>query len=430
MKRKLILSGSALLSLLCVAGVQAEEGVSGHVEATGKSIDVSGNKAKFSEYGDADSGVTGGVEMKYDAEAGFLNFNADEIARDTQNFKIEAGQYEKFKLDAYYKEIQHNFDFDARSFYTGVGTNNLTTTATSASLPTNAATWPSVFDYAISRDQYGAGIKLNMLKPFFADFSVSQEDRTGIKAAGVYSSVSIELPEPVDYETNTFKAEIGYGEDPFFVSMSYLNSSFDNAHDYLYFQSLTAANTSEFLSLAPDNDYSKFALKGRVKLPLSSSLSLSYGKSEAESESNLATAYNTAGNARTNILSDPLFNGKVDTTSYNIVLASSPLDFLDGKVFYSNYDKENKSDRISSTVGATTFTNHLFDYEKKSYGVEAGLKLPADVKLTPYYKFVATCQKPTTTSTVSMPSGAVLISWPSRRAMKEWSAIPPGSNSS
>ena len=46
MKRKLVLSGSALLSLLCVAGVQAEEGgVSGHVEATGKSIDVSGNKA-------------------------------------------------------------------------------------------------------------------------------------------------------------------------------------------------------------------------------------------------------------------------------------------------------------------------------------------------------------------------------------------------
>lgn len=388
MKRKLVLSGSALLSLLCVAGVQAAEGVSGHIEATGKSIDVNGNKAKFSEYGDADSGITGGVEMKYDTESGFLNFNADEVARDTQNFKIEAGQYEKFKLDAYYKEIQHNFDFDAKTFYTGVGSNNLTTTATSASLPTNAATWPSVFDYAVSRDQYGAGIKLNMMKPFFADFSVSQEDRTGIKASGTYSSISIELPEPVDYETNTFKAEIGYGEDPFFVSMSYLSSRFDNAHEYLYFTSLTAANTSEFISLAPDNDYSKLAFKGRVKLPMSSSLSLSYGKSEAESESNLATAYNTAGNARTNTLSDSTFNGKVDTTSYNIVLASSPLTFLDGKVFYSSYDKENKSDRITSTVNTTTFTNHLFDYEKTSYGAEAGLKLPAHIKLTPYYKFV------------------------------------------
>ncbi|MFH1019298.1 MAG: MtrB/PioB family outer membrane beta-barrel protein, partial [Pseudomonadota bacterium] len=388
MKRKLVLSGSALLSLLCVAGVQAEDGVSGHIEVTGKSIDVSGNRAKFSEYSDSDSGVTGGVELQYDAEAGFLNFTADEIARDTQSFNVEAGQYGRFELDAFYKEIQHNFNFDAKSFYNGVGSNRLTTTATSTALPSNHTTWPSVFDYAVSRDQYGAGIKLNMMKPFFADFSVSQEDRTGIKATGTYSGVSIELPEPVDYETNTFKAEIGYGQDPFFVSMSYLNSSFDNANEYLYFDSLTASNRSEFLSLAPDNDYSKFALKGRVKLPLSSSLSLSYGKSEAESEANLATLYNTAGNARTNVLSDSLFNGKVETTSYNIVLASSPLNFLDGKVFYSNYDKENKSDRIISTVGTTTFTNHLFDYEKTSYGVEAGLKLPADIKLTPYYKFV------------------------------------------
>lgn len=389
MKRKLVLSGSALLSLLCVAGVQAEEGVvSGHIEATGKSIDVNGSKAKFSEYGDADSGITGGVEMQYDAEAGFLNFNADEIARDTQNFKVEAGQYGKFKLDAFYKEIQHNFNFDAKSFYTGVGGNNLTTTATSAALPTNAATWPSVFDYAVSRDQYGAGIKLNMMKPFFADFSVSQEDRTGIKAAGVYSGVSIELPEPVDYETSTFKAEVGYGEDPIFFSMSYLKSNFDNANQYLYFTSLAAANTSEFLTLPPDNDYSKFALKGRLKMPMSSALALNFSKSTAESDVNLNSSYNTNGSARTNTLSDNLFNGKVDTISYGAILTSSPVDFLDAKLHFSNYDKKNKSDEILSTVTTTSFDNHLFDYEKQSYGLEAGFKLPAHVKLTPYYKNV------------------------------------------
>lgn len=392
MKRKLILSGSALLSLLCVAGVQAEEGVSGHVEATGKSIDVNGNKAKFSEYGDADSGVTGGVEMKYDAESGFLNFTADEIARDTQNFNLEAGQYGKFKLDAFYKEIQHNNTFDAKTFYTGVGTNNLTTTATSASLPTNAATWPSVFDYEVSRDQYGAGIKLNMMKPFFADFSVFQEDRKGIKAAGVYSGVSIELPEPVDYETNTFKAEVGYGEDPFFASLSYLQSNFDNANQNLYFTSLAAANTSEFLTLPPNNDYSKFAFKGRVKMPMSSTLAVNLSKSKAESDFNLASAYNTNGSARTNTLSDNIFNGQVDTLSYGVILTSSPVDFLDAKLHYSGYEKENKSDEITSSVTSgtttTTFDNHLFDYDKTSYGLEAGFKLPAHVKLTPYYKNV------------------------------------------
>lgn len=404
--KKILVTGFALLPMLCVTGVQAEEGVSGHIEATGKSIDAR-SKAKFSEYNDADSGVTGGVELKYDAEAGFLNFNADEIARDTQNFNIEAGQYGKFKLDAFYKEIQHNFDFDAKTFYTGVGTNNLTTTATGASLPTADANWPSVFDYAVSRDQYGAGIKLNMLKPFFADFSVSQEDRKGIKAAGVYggsyslasvsgtnptgrTGVSIELPEPVDYQTNTFKAEVGYGQDPFFVSLSYLQSNFDNANQYLYFTSLppNPATSSEFLTLPPNNDYSKFAFKGRVKMPMSSALAVNLSKSKAESEFNLINAYNAAGVAYTNTLSDPLFNGQVDTLSYGMILTSSPADFLDAKLHYSGYEKQNKSDEITSTANGTTFDNHLFDYDKTSYGFEAGFKLPAHVKLTPYYKNV------------------------------------------
>lgn len=388
MKRKLILPGSALLSLLCVAGVQAEEGVSGHIEATGKSFNVNGNKAKFSEYGDADSGVTGGVEMKYNAEAGYLNFNADEIARDTQNFNIEAGQYGKFKLDAFYKEIQHNFTFDAKSFYTGVGSNTLTTTATSAALPTNPSTWPTVFDYAVSREQYGAGIKMNMMKPFFADFAVSREDRTGIKAAGTYSGISIELPEPVDYKTNTFKAEVGYGEDPIFFSMSYLKSNFENANPYLYFSSLTATNTSEFLTLPPDNDYSKFALKGRLKMPLSSALALNFSKSAAESDVNLNSTYNTAGAARANALSDNVFNGKVDTINWGMILTSSPVDFLDLKLHYTDYDKKNKSDEILSTVTTTSFDNHLFDYEKQSYGIETGFKLPAQIKLTPFFKHV------------------------------------------
>lgn len=389
MKRILVISGSALLSLLCFAGVQAKEGLSGHVEATGKIIDISGNKAKFSEYGDPDSGITGGVEMKYDSNAGYLNFNADDVARDTQNFEIEAGQYEKFKLDAYYNEIQHNFDFDAKSFYSGVGTSSLTTTATSTSLPTNSNTWPSVFDYAVSRDQYGAGIKLKLLKPFFADFSVSQEDRSGIKAAGGYTGVSIELPEPVDYKTNTFQAEVGYGKNPFFASISYVNSSFDNNNQYLYFTNLAnLANRTEFLSLPPNNTYSKLAFKGRVKLPLQSSIALSYGKSEAESDANLATSYLSSTTTRVNTLSDNLFNGKVDTTSYNIVLASSPLEIIDAKVFYTSYDKENKSDEILSSSTAGTFTNHLFDYEKKSYGIEAGLKLPVHVKMAPSYKHV------------------------------------------
>lgn len=390
--KKILVAGFALLPVLCSTGVYAAEGMSGTVSVGGISNDVSGNKAKFSEYGDPDSGVTGGLEMRSNVESGFVNFTAADIARDIQNFTFDTGQYGKFKVDAYYKEIPHNLTFDAKSYYSGVGSDTLTTTATSTSLPNTPDTWPSVFDYSVTRDQYGAGLKLDMLKPLFANFSVSKNDQSGIKPTATYIGISAELPEPVDYETNTIRGEIGYGEDPIFVSMSYLLSSFDNTSQYLDFSSLAAANRSEFLGLPPDNTYSKFAIKGRVKMPMHSSLAANFSQAKAESTMDLAPAYNSNGTAFVHNLSDTVFDGKVNTINYNIVLTSSPASFLDGKLFFSGYEKDNDSDKITSsrttTTTTTPFDNHLFGYEKTSYGIETGFKIPGHVKLTPYYKNV------------------------------------------
>ncbi len=391
--KKILVTAVALLPALCGAWAYGAEEFSGQVTVEGRSIDVSGEEAKFNEYDDPDSGFTGGLDLNYNAGSGFLNFSSGTIGRDTQTYDFGAGLYDKFTIDLYYKEIPHNLTFDARTFYRGVGSDTLTTTATSASLPTDPTVWPSEFDYSVSRDQYGAGIKLNLLKPFFADFSVTQEDREGIKPAGTYSGISTELPEPVDYKTNTFKAEVGYGEDPFFAALSYVYSRFENDNPYLYFPSLAAANTSEFLSLPPDNSNSKISFKGRVKLPMSSALAVNIGKSESKSDMDLLNAYNTNGSARILSLSDTEFDGEVDTLTYNVVLTSRPLAFADAKLFYSGYEKENKSDEISSSYTTTTttsepFDNHLFEYDKKSYGIEAGFKLPARFKLTPYYKNV------------------------------------------
>ncbi|MCX5864328.1 MAG: MtrB/PioB family decaheme-associated outer membrane protein, partial [Deltaproteobacteria bacterium] len=370
------------------------------VMPSAKSVHVTGNKAKFGEYGDPDSSISGGVEVKSEGDTGYMNFSADEIGQDTQNYKAEAGQYGKFKLDAFYNEIQHNNTFDAKTFYSGAGTNHLTSplsnvraSGAGTTPPPNPATW-NLFDYEVSRNQYGAGIRLDMLKPFFANLSVSQEDRKGIRPIGTgNSNLAAELPEPVDFKTDILQTEVGYGKDPYFVSLGYTHSNFKNAYDALYFNNIYAvagANTNEFVTLPPDNSYDKFDLKGRVKMPLKSTLALGYSKAKAESDANLFSSYNYSGTANAVTLSDSVFNGRVDTTNYSAVLTSNPLDFLDGKFFYKNYATKNKSDEITSTIGTTTITNALFDYTKKTYGVEAGLKLPGHVTLTPSYSNVET----------------------------------------
>lgn len=395
MKKCTYISAIALLPFLCAVGVQAADyEVTGAITPSVKGAHVNGNKAKFSEYGDRnpESAITGGVEVKADADTGFVTFSADDLGQDTQSYNAEAGQYGKFKLDAFYNEIQHNNTFDAKTFYSGAGSNQLTSPLNSinwASAPA-ATTW-NTFDHAVSRNQYGGGLRLDLLKPFFANFSVSREDREGIRpiAGTSGTAVAFELPEPVDYKTNMLQAEVGYGKDPYFVSMGYAHSKFENAYDALYYTNIatTTAFENEFVSLPPDNSYGKFDFKGRVKMPLKSALALGYSKAKAEADATVYDDYNAGGALRAVVLGDDtVFNGRVDTTNYSAVLTSSPLDFLDGKLFYKNYATSNKSDSISITDNGSNYSNDLFDYTKKSYGIEAGLKLPAHITLTPSFR--------------------------------------------
>ena len=389
------------MPLLYASGaLAADYEISGAITPSVKGVNVNGSKAKFGEYTDPDSAITGGVEVNADAETGFVTFNAGDIGQDTQSYKAEAGQYGRFKLDAFYNEIQHNNTFDARTFYSGAGTNQLTSPLNAIRWATAPApaTWGNTFDYEVSRNQYGAGLKVDLLKPFFANFSVSREDREGIRPIGAgNTNYAAELPEPVDYKTDLMQAELGYGKDPYFVSAGYTHSKFDNAYDALNFTNIygvDGAADNELVTLPPDNSYGKFDLKGRVKMPLKSALALGYSKAKAEADANVFESYNVSGVARTvTVGADKLFNGQVDTTNYSAVLTSSPLNFLDGKLFYKNYTPQNKSDQISivdNGEGGKDYSNDLFDYDKKSYGIEAGLKLPGHVTLTPSLSKVAT----------------------------------------
>jgi len=400
MKKYSYVSAILLLPVICAPGVQAAGNeVSGFIMPTATAVHISGNKAKFSEYGDSDSSISGGVEVEASGETGFVNFTADEIALDNQSYKAETGLFGKFKLDAFYKEIQHNNTFDAISPFSGAGTDQLTSPLSGVRLvtpaPPNPATWET-FDFAVSRSQYGAGIRVDLLKPFFANFSVSREDREGIRPIGTgNSNIAAELPEPVDYKTNTMQGEIGFSQGRYFASLGYTLSDFDNAYNALNFTNLYAAsgaNQNEFVSLPPDNSFNKIDLKARVKMPLKSALAVAYSKAKAESEMDMFGAYTYSGTKYVVVPTDSTFNGRVDTTNYSAVLTTSPLDFLAGKIFYKNYSTDNKSDEITSTITnqttlavSTVNPLGLFDYTKKTYGLEADLELPGDVTLTPGY---------------------------------------------
>lgn len=398
MKSKTIIFIGILSILLFSNAIAEEKGLEGSITLTGTISNIAGNEAKFNEYRDIRDGfgLYSRFRLNYDKEKYFLNFKSDDIGYDTQRYRLEGGLWGKFKAYLDYNEIPHNFTFDARSFYSGIGSGSLTYPTHPPS--TNILTWDD-FDYSIERKRYGGGFTLDMLKPFFFDFSISREKRDGIYPIGAAGTspggIAIELPQPVDYTTDIIKLEGGYSKNPLFLSLSFQYSQFKNDENNLFFRNPATANTAsatDFFTLPPDNDYYKIAFKGSYRLPLQSRVIVNLATSRAKSEETLFPyrGADVAGGRTSITLSDPEFEGKVDTRNYSFMLTSNPISFLDGKIFFKHYKKDNKSDEIITTDGASTYTNHIFEYKKNTYGAELGLRLPAKFYLSTGYSFVKT----------------------------------------
>lgn len=437
MKKILYITAFCALSIL-INSAYAEESkpFSGEVKLTGKLVDVNGNEAKFNEYRDLKDGVYGDIRLKYDNDRYFMKLSAGDIAYDTQNYKLEGGMWGKFKVYFKYNEIPHNITYDARTIFSGAGSSSLTTGSRFIFATPSTYTPTNPFDYSVERQQFEAGVKLDVLKPFYFDVSYAREERDGIKPAGVAlttggGSYFVELPEPVDYVTNSLKAEIGYAKNPIFLSAAYLYSEFSNDNQQLFFTNpfnatTFNANRNDYLTLPPDNKYHNFSIKGSVKLPLYSILNVNFARSETKSDYDLLGYYirNIAAGANVDVLSagvqgvrltDTSFDGKLTATNYAFVLTSRPVGFLGAKVFYKYYDKENKSDEIGHTEAGLNngnqFFNHLFDYNKRSYGAEFDIKLPAKFTLTPAYTHVTTKRKRTDLPETNDDVYSVALRW-------------------
>jgi len=424
MSLKILLLMVALLLLPTAFAFSADGSFDGEVSLAGVLTGVSGDEAKFNEYSDAKDGVYGRLRLHYDSGDFFLKANASGMGYDTQKYRIEGGAYGLFKAYLDYTEIPHNLTYNARTFYSGAGTNNLTYSVA----PTkDTSTW-SKFDYAVDRKTFGGGVRLDVLKPFFFDISASKEEKTGIRPTGAPGTspggLAIELPEPVDYTTDILQVKGGYSKDSFFAMVSLFLSNFDNSNENLYFRNPASGvqPNTDVRTLPPDNKYYNLAFKGSVKLPLHSKFSVNLATARTKSEANLFNSYVSTGVTNTT-LSDPVFNGKINTTNYSFVLTTNPLPWLNGKLYYTYYDRENKSDEITTTDGVNIFSNELFDYHKNNFGIDLGFDLPAQFTWTPATPISGrtaqglTCLRQRTTSTPLISGGAASTLSPRRSGM-------------
>jgi MtrB/PioB family decaheme-associated outer membrane protein len=384
MKKQIFLSFllSGLFSLSPAFAQEQEDKFSGEISAQGILTHINGSKTKFNEYGDIQNGLYGNVKIKYDDNKYYVDFYSRNMFYDTQSYDLEGGKWGAFKFNINYSEIPHNLTYDAQTLYSGAGTANLTYATHPPS--TNTSTW-NTFDYSTKRKNYGAGFKFDVLKPFFLDLSTAVDERAGIYPIGAAGTspggISLELPAPIDYKTNSINLLAGYVRNPLFISLGYFYSNFTDSNTSLNFRNPATINTTSVTdtsSLPPDNQFYKINLKGALKLPLNSKFNVDLATTDAKSDAILRNSYvsDVAGGLTNIALSTPFFNGEVITNSIATSFTSKPLSFLDAKLFLKYDDRENKSDVITIT-DTTTFTNDLFNYRRVKYGTELGFQLPA-----------------------------------------------------
>ncbi|HOD35475.1 MAG TPA: MtrB/PioB family decaheme-associated outer membrane protein [Syntrophales bacterium] len=374
---------------------KAEEGkaVTSDFSVTGQYTDIGGNRAKFNEYRDMREGVGVyvGAEAGSETHNSYLRGEAGNIGYRDQQYRLEGGQWGKFGVELFYDQIPHNLTEDARTFYVNPGSDNLTYPTQPPG--TNVNTW-STFDYDVMRRKFGGGFKMDLLNPFFFNVSADRENRTGAYPFGVAGTtpggISIELPAPIDYRTDGVTFQAGYSKNPLLMSLGYSYSTFNNDNNRVYFRNPANAATAavtDVLTLPPDNTYQKLDFKGALKLPLRTKFNADLAVSQAKSDAGLLTSYVTTGGSTPVALSSPTFNGKVETQNYGLSLTSTPVPFMDGKIFYKYYERDNRSDRITTTDGATTLVNPLFGYKKNKAGAELGFRLPANFYLSGAYTY-------------------------------------------
>ncbi|MGA9109494.1 MAG: MtrB/PioB family outer membrane beta-barrel protein [Smithella sp.] len=386
-----------LFSLSPAFADDQEDKFSGEISTQGTLVNLTGNKAKFNEYGDIKDGVFGDIKLKYDDDKYYVHFYSRNMFYDTQSYNLEGGKWGAFKFNINYTEIPHNFTYDAQTLYSGAGSANLTYPTQPPS--TNTGTW-NKFDYSTERKDYSAGIKIDVLNPFFLDFSTAVNERTGIYPIGAAGTspggISLELPAPIDYKTNSINVLTGYVRKPLFISLGYFYSNFTDSNTSFNFRNPATNNTAsatDTYSMPPDNQFYKINLKGALSnLPLNSKFNVDLATADARSDTVLRNSYvgDVAGGLTNIGLSTPFFNGEVITNNIATSVTSKPLSFLDVKLFLKYDEHENKSNVITitdATQTPATFQNGLFNYRNVKYGTELGFQLPANFNFLGAYTY-------------------------------------------
>jgi MtrB/PioB family decaheme-associated outer membrane protein len=406
--------------------------ITGEAEVGGLPRHMTGREANFEEYRDIPESVSvpelqlmiGGKKEDF-----FLKFDATQVGRDDQNYKLRFGRYGLLDVEFEWDQIPHLFSVGiARSPYTrsnGGGDNTLAFKPTSTAASANCATSPMcqfLTDHATPVDLSlfnGIGrfnVRYTPTPGWAFTGTYWSSNNAGKRALGAAFASSpgtynfTEQIEPISYQTHNIELGGEYAGNGWSVAVKYSGSLFHNNTSTLTWDNpmnLTnsaggvvtgpcinavamnlAAGTGPCrgrLDLYPSNQAHTFSLNGAAELPFKTRFTgaVSYGW-RLQNDPFLPATINSAINGGVPLrISNRSLDGDVRPMTVNAALVNNSLmEKLNLKASYRYYDHSNQSKKITLTDGWILNDQGAphdvgdritpLSYSKQNVGFEAG----------------------------------------------------------
>uniref|UniRef100_A0A831U2G5 MtrB/PioB family decaheme-associated outer membrane protein n=1 Tax=Geobacter metallireducens TaxID=28232 RepID=A0A831U2G5_GEOME len=389
--KKLIVT-SVMAYAACAASAFGSD-FSGTIGIGGIGAEIRGDEAKFNEYRDINSGVTGNFAIDFARKGYYLemmgeNFGVNTDAGDsydTQKYSINGGRFGSFKYNLFYDELPHNFTFGAKTLFSGVGSPALVApVASNAAVATALAAYTNTFDYSLDRKKYGAGLEVSLNTPFFLSARFERSEVDGLYPLGSYNSTygnAKELPAPIDYATNNLYLESGYRSKDLIFTLDGTVSNFTNRYEYFTYDFTNGSPVNVYQ--APDSTYYKIGGSLTYRMPFWSTVLMARAThSESSNEIDLFEGISKK------------FEGEITYTTASVNLTSNPLKNLDTRLFVNYLDKQNDStgEFAYGTISGNPAITEKFRYDKLNAGFDASYKLPGNTKLSGGYEYLKTAR--------------------------------------
>ncbi|RMH18388.1 MAG: hypothetical protein D6696_13165, partial [Acidobacteria bacterium] len=399
--------------------------------------------AKAQEFRDLEDGPVAGLDLERRGATSSLRLTGRHLGREDQDARLELRRYGQLKAELFYNQIPHNFAFDARSLYAGIGSDALLIDdAIQADLQASrdaadAARRLQGFvdgagrhDLSLRRDRLGLAFDWTAFDPVAVEVLVNHESRRGVRpwSASFGLGNLVEIPWPVDYDASDVRLRAEYAGAGLFVDGTYRIADFDNNAGTVLFDnpfriadsSLPIAIVSTFASgpaqglidLYPDNQQQELTFN-LVKrgLPKKTQIQATVTAGRLEQDdpllpftTNAAVVPGAAGNPPFDA-SDPAnrpaarAGARLDTRLLHLRLSSQLTPRLRIKATLRDYELDNETARITipgfvledttfrrSTSTTGGFTNLPIAFARRTAGLELALRLAAATTLTLSYE--------------------------------------------